>query len=235
MAKLSPQQIAGYAKAAGFPDNELATAVAVAFAESGGEPTSTNRANRNGSVDYGLWQINSVHGPLLATGDKFNPADNARMAYTVWKGAGGKWTPWSAYNNQRYRAYIPQATLGAAQPTMPSGAAPGATPSPGPTGAVPGTESTGEPAPPTGILGTLMNSLGLDGVYSLVQSAAKFIIAIPKLIATLLSPGLWLRMAAFVAGSILVMFSIVKLSGLEGAAKSAVSTAVAVGSKGIIK
>jgi hypothetical protein len=116
MAKLTAQQIAGYAKAAGFPDNELATATAVALAESGGETTATNR-NTNGSVDYGLWQINTVHGSLLSQGDKFNPADNAKMAYTVWNGAGRKWSPWSAYNNQRYRTFLPQASLAAAAPT----------------------------------------------------------------------------------------------------------------------
>lgn len=116
MAKLTAQQIAGAAKAAGFPDSELATATAVALAESGGETTATNR-NTNGSVDYGLWQINTVHGSLLSQGDKFNPTDNAKMAYTVWNGAGRKWSPWSAYNNQRYRTFLPQATLAAAAPT----------------------------------------------------------------------------------------------------------------------
>jgi hypothetical protein len=116
MAKLTAQQIAGYAKAAGFPDNELATATAVALAESGGETTATNR-NTNGSIDYGLWQINTVHGSLLSQGDKFNPADNAKMAYTVWNGAGRKWSPWSAYNNQRYRTFLPQGSLAAAAPT----------------------------------------------------------------------------------------------------------------------
>jgi hypothetical protein len=123
MAKLTAQQIAGAAKAAGFPDNELATATAVALAESGGETTATNR-NTNGSVDYGLWQINTIHGSLLSQGDKFNAADNAKMAYTVWSRAGNKWTPWSAYKNQRYRTFLPQAALAAAAPT----AAPAATP-----------------------------------------------------------------------------------------------------------
>ena len=116
MAKLTAQQIAGAAKAAGFPDNELATATAVALAESGGETTATNR-NTNGSVDYGLWQINTIHGSLLSQGDKFNPTDNAKMAYTVWSRAGNKWSPWSAYNNQRYRTFLPQASLAAAAPT----------------------------------------------------------------------------------------------------------------------
>jgi hypothetical protein len=132
MAKLTAQQIAGAAKAAGFPDNELATATAVALAESGGETTATNR-NTNGSVDYGLWQINTVHGSLLSQGDKFNPTDNAKMAYTVWNGAGRKWSPWSAYNNQRYRTFLPTASLAAAAPTATPASA--AIPNPTPGGA----------------------------------------------------------------------------------------------------
>ena len=114
---LTPQQIAGYAKAAGFPDSEIPTAVAVALAESGGNPGAVNRANTNGSVDYGLFQINTVHGSLLTQGDKFNPADNARMAFTVYSRAGNKWTPWSVYKSGRYRAFLPQGTLGAAAPS----------------------------------------------------------------------------------------------------------------------
>jgi len=145
MAKLTAQQIAGAAKAAGFPDNELATATAVALAESGGETTATNR-NTNGSVDYGLWQINTVHGSLLSQGDKFNPADNAKMAYTVWSRAGNKWSPWSAYNNQRYRTFLPQASLAAAAPA----AAPAATPA-----------STTLPTNPVAAAGTTADILSL--------------------------------------------------------------------------
>jgi hypothetical protein len=130
MAKLTAQQIAGAAKAAGFPANELATATAVALAESGGETTATNR-NTNGSVDYGLWQINTVHGSLLSQGDKFNPDDNAKMAYTVWSRAGNKWSPWSAYNNQRYRTFLPQASLAAAAPTATPASATIPNPTPG--------------------------------------------------------------------------------------------------------
>lgn len=107
MAILTDSQIAGYAKGAGFPPGEIATAVAVALAESSGRTDATNR-NSNGSRDYGLWQINSVHSALLASGDKFNPADNARMAYQVWKSSG--WRAWSTYKSGRYRAYLPRGT-----------------------------------------------------------------------------------------------------------------------------
>ena len=80
MATLTRGQIANAARAAGFPESQIPMAVAVAMAESGGNPRATNNANRNGSSDYGLWQINTVHSSLLASGNKYDPADNAKMA-----------------------------------------------------------------------------------------------------------------------------------------------------------
>ena len=122
---LTAAQIAGYAKAAGFPDDQIATATAVALAESGGNPTATNR-NRNGSTDYGIWQINSVHGSVLSSGNASDPAANARMAYTIYKQAGNSWTPWSTYTSQRFRTFLPTATFAAARPVAAAAAAGGA-------------------------------------------------------------------------------------------------------------
>jgi len=82
--------VAKAAIAAGFPADQLETAVAVAGAESGWNPTATH-VNSNGSVDYGLFQIDSVHADLLATGNWQLPADNAGMALSVWRCSG-----WSA-------------------------------------------------------------------------------------------------------------------------------------------
>lgn len=117
MATLTDAQIAGYAKGAGFPAGEIANAVAVALAESGGR-TDANHRNSNGTMDYGLWQINSIHGSILASGDKFNPADNARMAYQIWKDAGGKWRPWYTFTSGRYRAYVPRGTVASGAPAI---------------------------------------------------------------------------------------------------------------------
>lgn len=39
---------------------------AIIRVESSGNPAAINRANRNGTVDYGLMQINSIHLPRLA-------------------------------------------------------------------------------------------------------------------------------------------------------------------------
>jgi hypothetical protein len=101
------------ARRAGFAGADLVVAVAVAGAESGWVPDATN-ANTNGSTDFGLWQINSVHATILAGGDWRDPYDNARMAYRVWAEAGRAWTPWVTYNTGAYRSHLPTARNAAA-------------------------------------------------------------------------------------------------------------------------
>lgn len=93
-------------KAAGFPESEFTIGAAIATAESGRRPGINNAGtNSNGTIDYGLWQINSVHADLLTGHDPYDPAQNAAMAYVIWKAAGG-WTPWSTYNNGAYEAFM---------------------------------------------------------------------------------------------------------------------------------
>ena len=83
-------EVAALADSAGFPWGELHTAVAVAYAESDGDPRAVNR-NRNGSRDAGLWQINSIHG----FSNLKNPQVNAEAAFYVWETQG--WTAWYAH------------------------------------------------------------------------------------------------------------------------------------------
>lgn len=86
----------------------LEIAVAVSLAESGGDPTETNRnTDAARSTDYGLWQINGHwHPEKLAGGDWRDPAANARMAKAVWDEAGGSWTPWTTYKNGAYLKHL---------------------------------------------------------------------------------------------------------------------------------
>lgn len=108
MPTISDSEIAVAARSAGFGQNDLATAVAVALAESGGNTTATN-ANLNGTTDYGLFQINEIHAAILKGGDWRNASDNARMAKAVydnrasWDNTG--WGAWSVFNSGRYLLY----------------------------------------------------------------------------------------------------------------------------------
>lgn len=124
--RLSDEEIAGWAKGAGFPDSELATAVAVALAESGGRVDAIGGPNFDGSFDYGVWQINESahrdkfnHSSLGAEGQWWSVA-NAQMAVMVWREAGGRWTPWSAYNSGAYRLFLARGEKAAGNPHIPT-------------------------------------------------------------------------------------------------------------------
>lgn len=84
----------------------MATAVAVAKAESGWDPDATHY-NTNGSTDYGLWQINSVHTAVLASGEWSDSNANARMAKAVFDQQG--WPAWTTWSSRAYRQYLPTA------------------------------------------------------------------------------------------------------------------------------
>lgn len=118
---LDDAAVAAHVRAAGFPESEVAIAVAVANAESSLKPTATNR-NTNGSTDYGLFQINSIHGSILSQGKWSDPADNAVMAFKIWSQAGDSWRPWVTFNTGAYRKYLRSPAMPA--PAMPAPAAP---------------------------------------------------------------------------------------------------------------
>lgn len=71
-----------------------AMAAAIAMAESGGNSTASN-INSNGTLDRGLWQINSSNG----SGSSFDVMTNARAAVSM-SGGGTNWRPWcTAYSD----------------------------------------------------------------------------------------------------------------------------------------
>lgn len=98
-------QVAEWVKQAGWSGADVATAIAVAKAESGWRENVTGPRNSNGSFDYGLFQINSIHNPTPA--EKTEGLANARKAYSVWQGSG--WKAWAAYNSGSYRKFLDEA------------------------------------------------------------------------------------------------------------------------------
>lgn len=120
MAVLTAEQAAEAAYIAGFRGNDLVIAVAVAGpgAESGWTTDAINR-NPNGSTDYGVWQINSIHkGGLVPTsfyeGTTWqSPVVNAQAARKVWDAQG--WRAWVAYKNGSYKANLPAAQAAVAK------------------------------------------------------------------------------------------------------------------------
>lgn len=129
--KLSAAEIAVFARNAGFQGNDLTTAVAIALAESGGNPSSkgdktTGAKNYGGKnlpvgtpTSYGLWQIHwTVHPEVLNGADPsilLDPQENACAAFTVFKEQG--FNAWSTFGNQpghnnAYSAHLDDATTG---------------------------------------------------------------------------------------------------------------------------
>lgn len=81
--------------------------IAIAEQESGFNPKAVNTANRNGTRDLGLMQINSMHLPLLARygireQDLFEPCTNVHVGAWVLASAfaqhGYSWNAVGAYN-----------------------------------------------------------------------------------------------------------------------------------------
>lgn len=110
---LSTAEITAVARAAGFGKDAdtLATAVAVALAESSGR---TNAVSPTGCC-HGLWQINvNVHPYTKA--QMRDPAQNAAAAWKISNG-GTNWKPWSAYNNGAYFFYLASARSESRVPT----------------------------------------------------------------------------------------------------------------------
>lgn len=108
-AVLTAVRIAEYARAAGFRDDnpsndpgqrhsELAVAVAIALAESGGHWAVVNPIGATG-----LWQIYPGNENLK------DPSANATAAYNKYVNAGHRFTPWTTFNNKVYLPFLVRA------------------------------------------------------------------------------------------------------------------------------
>lgn len=86
---------------AGFTGEDLRIAVMVAGAESGYRPDAANPT----SSARGMWQIMlSAHRDLPDIDNWADPYANARMAYSIFRSAGG-WSPWTTYTSGAYRTH----------------------------------------------------------------------------------------------------------------------------------
>ena len=121
MATLTASQIAAYARGAGIKDPKaVRVAVAIALAESGGNPQAHNPNPPDDS--YGLWQINMLGsmGParrrqwgLKSNAELYNPAVNAKAMFDLSNG-GKNWTPWTTFTRGSYLAHLSEAAKGVA-------------------------------------------------------------------------------------------------------------------------
>lgn len=106
---LSPPEISQVAAAAGFSGDALHTATAVALAESGGDPQAKH-TNSDGSIDRGLFQINSRWHGDVTDACAFNPTCAAAAAYKI-SGSGTNFSPWTTYTAGTYRNFLSAANI----------------------------------------------------------------------------------------------------------------------------
>jgi len=99
--KLTKTQIVALASRTGFPDPNLAAAVAMA--ESGGNSQALASTAKEYSV--GLWQVNMKAHTTWTEAQLRDPATNAQAALSI-SSHGKNWTPWSAYTNGTYKAFL---------------------------------------------------------------------------------------------------------------------------------
>jgi murein DD-endopeptidase MepM/ murein hydrolase activator NlpD len=104
VAVLSRNQVTQYALQAGFSGSALSVAVAIAQAESGFN-TVARGVNSDGSVDRGLWQINSRWHSEISDSQAYSPAGAAQAAYKI-SSFGLNFSPWSTYTSGAYKQYL---------------------------------------------------------------------------------------------------------------------------------
>ncbi len=87
--QLTRDEVAGFARGAGFSDAEIPMAVAVAELESGRRPSAVGVLDHD---DLGLMQINARYHPEIRTVNWKDPGVNMRVAFNIWQHGGwGQW------------------------------------------------------------------------------------------------------------------------------------------------
>ena len=109
--RLGPNQLASVFVNAGGDPKYARLMANLAQRESGGRPTINNAGtNRNGTTDWGLWQINDIWrkdpvvGPLFKSGAILTPQGNAKAAAHILKVQGPK--AWATYNASTDSKYL---------------------------------------------------------------------------------------------------------------------------------
>jgi hypothetical protein len=124
-------------KQVGFSGQGLATAYAVAKAESGGRSNAYNPpSNNTGDDSFGLFQINMIGGlgperlaknwkssdgssfKLSGKEDLFDPLTNAKVAYHMSNG-GKNWSAWTTYTSGKYQQFLDPKSTGGGTPGSP--------------------------------------------------------------------------------------------------------------------
>ena len=115
------EKLTNLARSVGIPEDKVSTMVAVALAESGGNPTidtvkSGLDPEKKNEFSLGLWQINMIgrmgeerrkQFGISSDEELYDPVVNAKAALSILNSQG--LTAWGAYTNNSYKEYLPAA------------------------------------------------------------------------------------------------------------------------------
>lgn len=109
-AHLTLADLRALAASVGFPNPELAAAVAMAessgYPHAQGDPRGPFLATPNGvSHSFGLWQVNTPSHPEFDAAQLLDPTYNAHAAMLISKG-GVDWTPWTTFRDGTYKQFM---------------------------------------------------------------------------------------------------------------------------------
>lgn len=195
MATLSPDQIAELVTRYGFADRR--TAIAVVLGESGGRTDAINRGNSDGSIDRGLWQINSVHSASIAPAEMFDVEASTAFALRLSSG-GTDFNPWSVTRSARWPELYEQA--GRVK--------------------VPGSErdvTAGDIIGEVPVVGDAAAAVG-NVIGAVVNPAADVLAFAGKALSVLVSADFWKRAGFVVAGLVLAYLGFAAIFGRDALA-----------------
>jgi len=136
---------------AGWTGHDVVVGSSIIKAESGGQPGIISPPNNDGTLDKGLWQINTVHDNILPGQNRLDPAVSTNIARILYNGR-GNWDDWSSlvYHGTAQQHFSEFEAIAATGGTAPpnSGVSGGGPPAPAP-GPVATPPAPGAPAAPT--------------------------------------------------------------------------------------
>lgn len=202
--KLNAQQLEYYWIQAGGPAAVAPIAAAIALAESGGRSVK-QQGQPYATTGWGPWQITPGDPSLL------DVSTNARAAVAKYRAAGNSFTPWTTYNNGKYKYYLQHGSnlpayilggllLGAsgAGIALAGAGAEEAT-------AVGAAEAGGAGGAATGAATGGGAGVNLASKLSAIKSG----LGVAALISVLLDPKHWLRILMVVGGAVIIFLALV--------------------------
>lgn len=91
-----------------FGDRAADAIVIIRTCENSTFDQSRTNHNNNGTVDYGVFQVNSIHEKRYGGAFKTDWKANVDVAYEIYKSAGEKFTPWTCAHKIGEKNYLGQ-------------------------------------------------------------------------------------------------------------------------------